>query len=111
MANYDTGGRGGAELTTPVQLIKTVAAVGTPEALAAVGTYFQYASIFGKKAARTDNAGVVYLGTTSANDTQGIAIGVGSLLSIEAPPKQKYDLGTFYLDVVTAGDGVVVVYS
>lgn len=97
--------------TTPTQIIKTVAAIATPEALAADGTYFRTATLVGIKAARTDNVGVIYLGIGAANDTQFYSISPGQKIELEAPPGEKYDLNDWYLDVLNAGDGVGIIYS
>lgn len=97
--------------TVPVQITKTVSATGTPEALAADGTFFQTATLIGKKVARTNNTGTVYLGIGVTNDTQALEILPGEVVQITAPPGQKYDLNDWYLDVATAADGVIVIYS
>lgn len=101
----------GANATTPIQITKTVAASGTPEALAASGTYFRKATILAQKAARSANTGTVYLGIGSTNDTQPIGLSPGDVWSIEAPQGEKYDLNDWYLDVATNGDGVVIIYA
>ena len=98
-------------VTVPTQVIKTVAAAATPEALAADATYFSTATLVAKKAARTVNTGIVYLGIGATNDAQPIPLNPGDIWEIAAPAGQKYDLNDFYLDVVTAGDGVAIVYS
>lgn len=98
-------------VTVPTQIIKTVAAIGTPEALAADATYFQSALIGGMKAARTPNVTGVYLGIGSGNDTQPFLINPSEWLSITVPPGQKFDLNDWYLDVLSAGDGVAIIYS
>lgn len=98
-------------LTVPTQVIKTVAATGTPEALAANNTFFSTALIGGVKAARTANVGIVYLGIGSGNDTQPFAINPSEWLTINAPVGQKFDLNDWYLDVLNAGDGVAIIYS
>ena len=97
--------------TTPTQITKTVAAIGTPEALAADGTYFRTATILGKKAARTDNVGNVYIGIGATNDTQPYEIGPGEEKTLNAPPGEKYDLNDWYCDVLNVGDGVIIIYS
>lgn len=96
---------------TPIQIVKTVAAAGTPEPLAAGGTYFRVATVAAKKAARTDNVGNVYLGVGAANDSQPLKLLPAEEIEIKSPDGQRYDLNDFYLDVETAGDGVVVIYS
>lgn len=100
-----------AAVTVPTQIIKTVAATGTPEALAADATYFRTALIGALKAARTANVGIVYLGIGATNDTQPFALNSGEWLTINAPVGQKYDLNDWVLDVLNAGDGVAVIYS
>ena len=93
------------------QIIKTVAATGTPEALATDATYFRSALVIAKKAARTANAGNIYLGIGATNDTQPYEIAPGDVLSIKADPGTKMDLNDWYVDVLNAGDGVAVIYS
>lgn len=68
-------------------------------------------TIIGNKAARTANTGTVYIGPTSANDTQAIPITTGQILTFVAPPGQNIDLFDYWLDVTTAGDGVVIVIT
>jgi hypothetical protein len=97
--------------TTPTQITKTVAAIGTPEALAADGTFFRTATIIGKKAPRIDNVGIVYLGIGAGNDTQPYEITPGETIELSAPPGEKYDLNDWYCDVLNAGDGVIIIYS
>lgn len=96
---------------TPTQIIKTVAATATPEALAADNSFFVTALLGGFKAARTANVGVVYLGIGATNDTQPFALNSGEWLDINAPVGQKYDFNDWYCDVLNAGDGVAVIYS
>jgi hypothetical protein len=94
----------------PTTVIKTVAASGTPESIAADGTFFRHATVFAKKAARTVNTGVIYVGTTSVNDAQPYDLEPGDVWTIDAPAGGKLDLNDFYVDVATNGDGVVVIY-
>jgi len=101
----------GAEEVTPTQIIKTVAATATPEALAADETYFRMATLYGIKAARTNNVGNVFVGIGATNDTQIHKITPGQAITIEIPPGEKGDLNDWYCDVLNAGDGVGVIYS
>jgi len=101
----------GLPIATPTQFNKTVAATATPEALVATPTYVQKAYIFPLKGVRTANTGNVYLGVTSANDTQPWLLTPSTTpIVIEAPLGRKINLAAFYVDVATAGDGVVVWY-
>lgn len=97
--------------TVPQHIVKTVAATGTPEPLAANGTFFKTALIIARKAARVVNTGKVWLGVTAPDGSQPIGMASDSERTINAPEGQRYDLNDFYLDVETAGDGVVVIYS
>lgn len=100
-----------ATTTVSVQVTKTVAATGTPEVLAADGTFFLSATLIGKRAARTNNTGIVYLGIGITNDTQALEIAPGEVVQISAPAGQRYDLNDWGLDVLNAGDGVIIIYS
>lgn len=92
-------------------LSKTVADIDVPERIASQpGTYFRHATIMGKKDARTNNTGAVYIGPASGNSTQPLSLSAGGELTISAPIGCKLDLYDFYLDVATAGDGVQVLY-
>ena len=97
--------------TTPTRIIKTIAATGTPEALAAAGTVFRYATLQGKKAARTNNVGDVWIDITSGDGTQSTKITPGQSITIQMPPGEKGDLNDWYCDVENAGDGVIIVIS
>jgi len=101
----------GSVATTPKQIVKTVASPDTPEPLASEGSYFRTATILGKKAARINNTGVVYIGIGGTNDTQPYDINPGEAIELNAPPGEKYDLHDWYCDVVNAGDGVIIIYS
>lgn len=111
----DSSGHGlvkvGVDEIVPTQITKTIAATGTPEAIAGNGTFFQSALVMGKKAARTNNIGVVYLGIGGTNDTQPFDLNPGEVITINAPVSKKFDLNDWYVDVLNAGDGVVVIYS
>lgn len=107
----DTSVAATAAATVPTQITKTVAATDTPEALAVDGTFFQTATLIGKKAARINNTGTVYLGIGATNDSQPLEILPGEVVEITAPPGTKFDLNDWYLDVETASDGVVIIYS
>lgn len=98
-------------LLTPSEITKTVAASGTPEALAADGTFFHVAKIKAIKASRAANTGTVYLGCSSSNDSQPIELGAGDEITIDVGVNgAKLDLNDFYLDVATNGDGVTIQY-
>ena len=100
----------GATEVTPTQITKTVAAIATPEAIAADGTYFRTATLIGKKAARTNNAGTVYIGIGATNDTQAYPVQPGESITLTMPAGEKGDLNDWYIDAENAGDGLVVIY-
>ena len=101
------------KVAIPQQIVKTVAASGTPEAITATSpTYFRHAMFTGHNdEARTANTGNVWLGVTSGNSTQPIRIVPNQTITLEAPLGLMFDLSSWYLDVATNGDGVVVIYS
>lgn len=76
---------------------KTVAATGTPEAMAASGTA-QQVLIFPLRT----NTGEVYWGTSSTNDAQHATLPT----VLVAPPGKVIDLADIYLDVTVNGEGV-----
>lgn len=103
----------GTTKATFVEGSKLPVAAGTPERLAAVGTYVSQVTIIGQRLARVPNTGLAWLGSTLTNDTQLVALAPGSVeypngsfYSITAPPGRVIDLGDIYVDIVTAGDGV-----
>lgn len=67
-------------------------------------------SFTGRKARGTNNTGIVYWGQSSTNDTQLKMLTPGETVSLFAPEGGSINLGQFYLDVVTAADGVIVAY-
>ncbi len=82
------------------------AASGT---LVATGVlWFRKALFIGHKAVRTANTGTVYLGLSATNDTQPVPIATGAERTIEAVTGARHNLADFWLDVVTAADGVVI---
>ena len=67
-------------------------------------------SLIGKKDNRTANTSTVYIGGLSGNDSQPIEVPAGQAVGLVLPPNTMIDLSTLYLDVGTAGDGVMVLY-
>ncbi len=70
-------------------------------------------TLIGRKDNRTDNTGTVWVGMSTADDTQFIKIAAGESVSINIPdsPQRSIDLSQMYLDVATANDGILVVYE
>ena len=93
------------------QLLKTNSDAATPARIGAQGTYATSITILGNKDWRTANTGTVYIGPTSTNNVQPIAITPGAVVTLAFGPDQFIDLYDWYVDVVTANDGVVVIYS
>ena len=97
--------------TIPTTIFLTVSAAVTPARLTVTNnTHFRVATMTGKRAARTNNTGIVFLGLGSVNDSQPHEISPGEEIIIQAPNGEKYDLNDFFLDVVTGGDGVIITY-
>ena len=105
--------------TTPfVTYVKTVTTNTVPEALTTdSGTNFRTIIIQGLKAARTTNAGTVWIGTNPTNNTAGIKLGAGESVTItmdtgygfDPSDKIGFDPSDLYIDVETEADGVVAI--
>ena len=90
---------------TPNRLIKTVALTTVPEKISVTSIPASTVILIGCKAAQTDNATTIYIGTTSADGSQVIPI----------PPGGQYilngvDLSEWYVDVGTNNDGIIALY-
>ncbi len=93
-------------------IIKTVSATGTPEALGTSATRAHSVTFLGLKAARTNNAGKVWVSPNSGNDTAAIPLDPGDDITFSASTEDGYfSADQFYIDVETAGDGVVALYD
>lgn len=94
------------------QIIVTASSSGTPVSLTTgTNVWCTRATIIGNKAARTANTGTVYIGPTSANDTQPYKILTGEIHVFEAPPGTSINLADWYVDVTTNDDGLVIIYE
>lgn len=94
---------------TIVRGLKAPAAIGTPEALAAAGTFVQTVTIWALRAARVANTGSVFVDTTSANDAQLIELTPAAYVTFTAPPGKVIDLADIFVDAATLTDGVLYV--
>ena len=93
-------------------ITKTVSATGTPEALGSGAVRGHSFTFVGMKAARTDNAGKVYIQPAAGNDTAGIPLNPGDTITFTADsPDDYFTDAQFFIDVETAGDGVVAIYN
>ncbi len=101
------GSPGGTTAATPYQAAKVVAATGTPEAISATTLLVDSVVIYGQKAKGSNNTSTCYLGFTSVNEAQLLPITAGSYVSLSAPLGKKIDLAGIFVDVGTAGDGVI----
>lgn len=102
-----------ANKATFIRGFKAPASIGTPEALAAAGTYVQKVTIFAIRASRTTNAASVWVDALATNNAQSIELlpgsagnPMGAFVSFEAPPGKVIDLGDIYVDAATLTDGV-----
>lgn len=90
---------------TPTRLIKTVALTTVPEKISSTSLPATNVILIGCKAAQTDNATTVYIGPSSGDGTQVIPIPPGGQYALSG-----VDLSEWYIDVGTAGDGLIAVY-
>lgn len=101
-----TTGGSGTTAATPYQATKTVAATGTPEALAATSMLVDSVVLDARKARGTLNTSTCFIGFTNVNDAQLYPLAPGERLSLSAPPGKRIDLAGIYVDVGTNGDGI-----
>ena len=93
-------------------ITKTVSATGTPEALGSGAVRAHSITFVGMKAARTENPGKVYIQPASGNDTAGLPLDPGDNVTFTADsPDDYFTDAQFYIDVETAGDGVIAFYD
>lgn len=91
-------------------LIKTVADVGTPEAIGG-DVEFVSLTLIGKKAEDEVNAGRVLIQADGVNDSGGIPLLPDAIYTIDAPKHSTLLLSQVFIDVEVAGDGVVAFYT
>lgn len=102
---------------TAQQFVKNVTAAGTPEQLKAAATYFMKAVVLGRKglgptsSAANVNTGTVRIGPAAAANLQPFELAPGDERVLLPPVGQRWNLADWYVDAVTNGDGVVVLYS
>jgi hypothetical protein len=93
---------------SPADWIVTSANPATPIQLATNESIRARTLVFiGNKAARTVNAGTVWIQCNSTNDSPGIKLLSGQTISLTAGPG-GFDLTNFWVDVETTNDGVTV---
>jgi len=98
-------------LVSSRQLLKTNSDTATPARLAVAGTYATSVTFIGNKDWRTANTGTVYIGPTSTNNVQPLALTPGQVMTLSFASDQYIDLYDWFVDVGTANDGVVIIYS
>lgn len=98
--------------TVPVQFARVNNTPGTPLALTQFQTFFRKAKIIAKKSlSGAANTGIVKLGPSAAVNEQPFELFPGDEITLEAPLGAKWSFTSWYIDVINAGDGVVVIYS
>lgn len=90
----------------------TVVNSSTTTPIRFTNTTFQVreATILGRKSARVVNAGDVYIGTLSTDDSQGFVVRPDGEVILRAEGGGGVDLREWYLDVTVANDGLVIIY-
>lgn len=90
----------------------TSAATGSPLTCYA-DLHVRQATVVGMKSAQGNNTGGVRLGVGSANGAQSYPIVAGQEIYLNSgmPDGSRVNLGSYFVDAETDGDGVVVLYS
>ena len=109
-ANY-IGQVGTTNVTTTAALVFTNIVntdPAVPVVLGVSGWTFKAITFAGYKAVRTANVGDVFILNAAANDGVGMRVTSEAERKIEAAPGTVLNASQFYLDVVTAADGVII---
>lgn len=91
---------------TFAQVVNTITAANTPEALAASQTLVESVLIQAKKGFNSANTSAVFIGFSATNDSNYLELLPGDSVTLNAPQGKKLDLNLIYIECVTAGDGV-----
>lgn len=91
--------------------VKVNTATDPPVALTNSPLKVRRVTFVGRKADRTDNTGIVWVGMVSNNNVQATKILAGESISPLIPDGTFMDLSQWYLDVETANDGVLIFYE
>jgi len=85
----------------------------TPVALTNISLNVNSITLIGKKTYQTTNTSAVYIGFTNANGEQGVTIDPGgsAVIKDSKTPPRTISVSNIWLDVSTAGDGVIVIYD
>ena len=93
-------------------ITKTVTATGTPEVLGSGAIRCHSITFLGMKAARTNNVGTIWVAPGSGNDSAAIPVEPGESTTFTAKNADDYFKDDqFYIDIETAGDGVIAIYD
>lgn len=90
---------------------KTVASAATPEALGAATVLFNTGWFIAQKSATESNTGIVTVQFSSTNNAGSLALYPSVSQRIIADGTSYFTANQVYLDVATAGDGVLFIYS
>ena len=97
--------------TFTIEVPETAEAEATGTVVLDADIWFVKAIVLGLKSPRVPNLNSVFYGADSTNDSQPHEVLAGEEAKIEAPAGRKYNLKDWWLDVVTAADGVVITLS
>lgn len=68
-------------------------------------------TVRGQVSPRVNNAGTVYIGTSSANDSQPYPVLAGGEVLIRVPEGKTINLKDWWVDVGTANDGLCIIFQ
>ncbi len=118
VAEFNTGARGALisvidATSFAVFLDGTTALDNTGDGVCYADMFVRQATVVGMKAAQTNNTGNIRIGVASADGAQPYLITPGgeAYLNFGMPDESRINLASYYIDVVNAGDGAVVLYS
>ena len=92
-------------------LSKVTVAENVPVQLTSTATEVYSVTFLGKKAARTDNTGTVWIQWANITNTVGLPLAAGQSLTIDGGTTyQPINLADFWIESETAADGVQAIY-
>lgn len=73
--------------------------------------YATRVTVIGKASPRSTNTSVVYIGPSAADGTQPYPVNAGGEIVLRAPDTAPFNLRDWYVDVLTANDGVTIIFQ
>lgn len=77
----------------------------------ATNLYATRVTVIGKASPRSTNTSVVYIGPSTNDSAQPYPVNPGGEVVLRAPDTAPFNLRDWYVDVLTSGDGVTIIFQ